>query len=191
VHRGRPQCHRGTTFTSHVGLANGSQAAGMRTGAIRAEKNELGGHFHGRPKYESTTTSRSRMSPPPLCETRTIPQRSESCVQQVGTLTSLPTPSLGPYPRSRGNASEQRLLLAHCHVPLPPHTPLDEFLIVHLYLAGFPHTPFVLTHLHVSQPLPLHLSCIQYSMNLTFIFWREKKIQGGKLPKKAKGRCSA
>ncbi|KAJ7782608.1 hypothetical protein B0H14DRAFT_317437 [Mycena olivaceomarginata] len=45
-----------------VGIANGSYAACMRTGAIRAEeKDERGGHFHRRPTYGSAATARSRM----------------------------------------------------------------------------------------------------------------------------------
>ncbi|KAJ7793487.1 hypothetical protein B0H14DRAFT_3559908 [Mycena olivaceomarginata] len=51
----------------------------MRTGVIRAEKDEWGRRFHWHPMYGSTTTSWSHMSPPTVFETRTIPQWSESC----------------------------------------------------------------------------------------------------------------
>ncbi|KAJ7330496.1 hypothetical protein DFH08DRAFT_1084230 [Mycena albidolilacea] len=82
---------------AEVGIANGSHAARMRTGAIRAEeKDEWGEH------YGPTTTSRSCMPPPPVFRTRMI---LESCARLVGTRTSLPTPSPGPQSRSCGNAS--------------------------------------------------------------------------------------
>jgi hypothetical protein len=87
-------------------------------------------------------------APPPVFRTRMILQWSGSCAQLVGTRTSLPTPttpSPGPQPQSRscGNASGQRRPLAHCRVPLPLRIPLDGFLIVHSYLAGFPYSPVV------------------------------------------------
>jgi hypothetical protein len=166
-----------------VGIANGSHAARMRTGAIKAEeKDEWGGY------YGSTTTARSRMPPPPVFRTRTILQWSESCARLVGTRTSLPTPSPGPPSRSCGNASGQRRPLVHCRVPLPLRIPLDDFLIVHSYLPVSHVLLSSLSHLHVSQSLPLHLNCIQYSMNLTFIFFvgvllQVKKFKAGNYQK--------